>query len=174
MFLSSDSEATVLCVVRIQVTTQVFLLALVTPILRTVRFAITAMPGINTEPVPAPPARNTVTVGIVEGAFTIERSRTVLLLAFFVLFPLIFSETLPVTGAVVNSPVSPGLTAGIVVKVVVVTAVVWRLDSFIVSLGTVVLPVTNIAVFDPLDIASTDPIYSNTSTVIRVTKSSWG
>ena len=161
MFLSSDSEATGLCFVRIQVTTQVFLLALVTPILRTVRFAITAMPGINTEPVPAPPARNEGTVGIVAGTVTIERSHTVLLLAVFVLLLLILSETLPlpVTGAVEDSPVSPGLTVGIVVKAVVVTAVVWRLDSFIVSLGTVVLPVTNIAVFDPLDIASTDPIY---------------
>ena len=77
------------------------------------------MAGFNTEPVPASPAR---TVGLVVDAGTTGRVRTVL--TVFVLLLLLQSEALLVTGTVEDSPPSPGLTTGLVVKVGVVTAVV--------------------------------------------------
>ena len=86
------------------------------------------MPGLNTEPVPAPPAR---TVGLLVEAVTTGRLSTVLTVS--VLQPLLLSETLLVTGTLEGSPPTPGRTAGLVVKVEVVTAVVRCEDSFIVS-----------------------------------------
>lgn len=134
-----------------QVTTQVFLLALIT-LIRTVRFPIAEMQRLNAEAVPAPPANSLV---LVVEAVTTWRVRTVL--AVSVLFLLLLSETFLVTNAVEDFLPAPGRTAGLFVEVEVVTAVARCYDSFIVSFRTVFLPVTNIVVSDKLFISSTRP-----------------
>ena len=153
---SLDSEVTGLGVIRIEVTTQVFLLTLITPI-KTVICAVTEMSAFYTQPVPAPPA--SFTFGLVMRTVTTGRVRTVQ--TFFVLRPLTLGETLLVIVAVEGFPPVPGTTAGLVVEVVVVTSVVRSEDSFIISLRTVFLSVTHLQDTDPLPTASTDPIYQN-------------
>ena len=138
MSLSSDSETTELSVIRIPVTTQVFLLALITAV-QTMLCAVTELPDFNTQPVSTSPASFTFRLVVI----TVTTGRVRTFLTVLVQRPLIRYEALLVTGAVEGFPPVPGPTTGLVVSVVVVTAVVGREDSFIVSTGTVVFTVTH-------------------------------
>ena len=153
MSLSSDSEVTGPGVIRIPVTTQMFLLTLITAV-QTMLFAVTELVGFNTQPVPASPASFTFRLVVI----TVTTGRVRTFLTVLVLRPLVLYEALLVTGALVGWPPVPGPTACILVSVVEVTAVVRGEDSFIVTLGTVLLPITHLQKTDPLLIGSTGKI----------------
>ena len=121
-----------------QVATKISYSALIASI-RAVFSPVTDTAGINTEAVTTSPAFN---VRHVIDAVTTGRVLTFLTVS--VLRPLILYETLLVRGAVERFPPVPGTTAGLVVEVVVVTAVVRREDSFVISLRTVFLSVTHL------------------------------
>ena len=134
-----------------QVATKIGFGALITSIWA-VFSPVTDIAGVNTETVPASPARSSVKTLAVPGW------RAGIVLTVLVLIPLLLAVALVVPGAVEDSPGVPGPAPGLLVKVEIVAALTGP-DTLVITLIAVRHSVTDLLLRQSLLISITLPVW---------------
>ena len=145
-----------------QVASKIGFSALITSI-RAVFSPVTDIAGVNTETVPASPARISVKTLAVPG----WRAGTVTVLTVLVLSMLLLAVALVVPGAVEDSPPVPGPAPGLVVKVEIVAALAGP-QALVITVVAVRHSVTDLLLRQSLLISPTLPDWEISQTLYNL------